>query len=73
MPAKKVAMASCYTDSREAIFWGRKRVVLIGDHTWDGEGKLVAKMEFAEPEGLGLEVIQGSLNELAKHGIPKME
>ena len=67
MAAKKVTMASCYTDGREAIFLRRKRVVMVRNHTWNGESKLISKMEFAEPEGLGLEVIQGSLNELGNN------
>ncbi|MGZ3569286.1 MAG: hypothetical protein ACXU9W_10915 [Thermodesulfobacteriota bacterium] len=57
MAAKKVAMAPCYTDSREAIFLRRKRVVMVGNHTWNGESKLVSEMEFAEPESFGLKVI----------------
>ncbi|MGZ3535414.1 MAG: hypothetical protein ACXU9K_09320, partial [Thermodesulfobacteriota bacterium] len=71
MPAKKVAMASCYTDSREAIFLRRKRVVMVGNHTWNGESKLVSEMEFAEPEGLGLKIFQGSLNEMRNDGFHK--
>src|SRR5512136_883314 len=57
MPAKKVAMASCYTNSRKAVFLRRKRVVMVRNHTWNGEGQLVPEMEFAEPERLRLKVI----------------
>src|SRR5512136_2277018 len=55
MPAKKIAMVSCYTDHREAISLGRKRVVMVGNHTWNGEGQLVAEMESADPESFRLE------------------
>ncbi len=64
MPTEKIAMASCYADCCKAIFLGTKRVVMVRHHTWNGESKLISKMEFAEPESFGLEVVQGSFDEL---------
>jgi hypothetical protein len=48
-------MISRYADGRKPVFLRRDSVIMIRNGPRDREGEVLAKMDLAEPEGLGLE------------------
>jgi hypothetical protein len=71
MPTSKVAMVSRNANGCKSIFLRSEGIVMIRNRTRNGKGEVVAKIDFTNPEGFGLEFVQRGLNELSKHKAPK--
>ncbi len=60
-------MLPCYANRCEAIFLAGKCVVVVRNHTRNGEGKSIAKMGLSDLKSFGLEVIQVEVDKAVDH------
>ena len=63
MPASEAAMAPGHTHSSKSVFLIWESIVMVRNSAWDRKSKFISEMGLSKPEGLRLEVLQGSLNE----------